>query len=270
MRAMGYVARYRRIGFIAYGSLFVATAAQLMVPQVIQTIIDAVVQAFVSAQVLKLPSAAQAQAAKQLGTTLEALQAGQGTVTNAILLSMLAILGFAVVRAVFSFSQTYNAERVSQNVAYDLRKDIFGKIQRLSFSYHDQNQTGQLMIRATDDVEKVRLFIGQGLVMTLQAFVLLVGTLIILWFTNHSLTLVILPILPIALVVFMVFGAITQPLFTQVQTLVGAQHGIAGEPRRASKSSRRSRASRRSRPASSVPRMICWCSNSRSRALLPS
>ena len=55
------------------------------------------------------------------------------------------------------------AEKTSQGVAFDFRNEIFAKIQRLSFSYHDRNQTGQLMIRATDDVEKVRLFIAPGL-----------------------------------------------------------------------------------------------------------
>ena len=107
--------------------------------------------------------------------------------------AILIIVGFAALRALFAFGQQYNAERVSQNVAFDFRNELFAKIQRLSFSYHDRNQTGQLMIRATDDVEKVRLFIGQGLVMALQAIVLLVGTLIVLWFTNQSLTLVVLP-----------------------------------------------------------------------------
>jgi ATP-binding cassette, subfamily B, multidrug efflux pump len=118
---------------------------------------------------------------------------------------------------------------VSQNMAYEFRRDIFAKIQRLSFSYHDQNQTGQLMIRATDDVEKLRLFIGQGLVMALQALVLLVGTLIILWFTNPSLTLVVLPILPLAFAVFMVFGAMTQPLFRQVQIRISALNTVLQE-----------------------------------------
>jgi ATP-binding cassette, subfamily B, multidrug efflux pump len=94
---------------------------------------------------------------------------------------------------------------------------LFAKIQRLSFSYHDRNQTGQLMIRATDDVEKVRLFIGQGLLLALQAVVMLVGTLIILALTNWNLTLIVLPVLPAALVLFMVFGAVAQPLFTEVQ-----------------------------------------------------
>ncbi len=229
LRALRYVGRYRWLAFLAYGSLFVSTAAQLMVPQFVQNIIDAVLQAFIATQILKLPAAVQAAAAQRIGKTIADLQATQNNSTNALLFAMLAIVGFAIVRAVFSFSQTFNAERVSQNIAFDFRKDLFAKIQRLSFSYHDKNQTGQLMIRATDDVEKLRLFIGQGLVMALQALVLLVGTLVILWFTNPTLTLIVLPILPIALAVFMVFGAMTQPLFTQVQIRISALNTVLQE-----------------------------------------
>jgi len=118
---------------------------------------------------------------------------------------------------VFSFFQGYMAEKLSQSIAFDFRNELFAKIQRLSFSYHDRNQTGQLMIRATDDVEKVRLFAGQGLLMALQAIVLLVGTLIILVGTNVRLTLVSLPVLPLALLMFMGFGAISQPMFIRLQ-----------------------------------------------------
>ena len=136
-------------------------------------------------------------------------------------------------RGLFAFAQTYMSERVSQSVAFDFRNELYAKIQRLSFSYHDRNQTGQLMIRATDDVEKVRLFIGQGLLMATQALVMLVGTLVILFFTNVSLTLVILPLLPVAMVIFMVFGCSTQPLFIKVQIrLSQAEHHPAGEPGR--------------------------------------
>jgi len=85
------------------------------------------------------------------------------------------------------------------------------------------------MIRATDDVEKVRMFIGQGLIMALQAVVLLVGTLIILFATNPKLTLVALPVLPLALLMFMVFGAVSQPLFTQLQIRLSALNTILQE-----------------------------------------
>ena len=120
-------------------------------------------------------------------------------------------------RGLFAYAQSYTSERVSQSIAFDFRNDLYAKIQRLSFSYHDQNQTGQLMIRATDDVEKLRIFIGQGLLMTVQSFIMLAGSLILLLFTNVQLVLVILPILPIMLVIFIIFGGVSQPLFVQVQ-----------------------------------------------------
>src|SRR5215207_9133141 len=109
------------------------------------------------------------------------------------------------------------AEQTSQGIAFDFRNEIFAKIQRLSFSYYDRNQTGQLMIRATDDVEKVRMFIAQGLVLAAQSILLLVSSLIILFLSNWRLALVVLPILPIALGLFVVFGTIAGPLFGQVQ-----------------------------------------------------
>jgi ATP-binding cassette, subfamily B, multidrug efflux pump len=228
-RALRYIGRYRRLALIAYGSLFVATAAQLMVPQLVQNIIDTIVRGNTAGQLLGLPANVQPLAAQRLNTTLARLQADQGGATRAILLAMLAIVVFALVRAVFAFLQLYNAERISQNVAFDFRNELFARIQRLSFSYHDRHQTGQLMIRATDDVEKVRLFLGQGLALALQALVLLVATLVVLWFTNSALTLVVLPILPVAFLVFLVFGAVSQPLFMQVQIRVSRLNTILQE-----------------------------------------
>ncbi len=124
---------------------------------------------------------------------------------------------FGIVFGVFAFLQAYWAEKNSQAVAFDLRNDLFAKIQRLSFSYHDRNQTGQLMIRATDDVEKVRLFLGQGLIQLVGAFILLTGTLIIIFSTNAKLAIVTVWILPVALVLFFVFGSVARPLFTRIQ-----------------------------------------------------
>ncbi|NTW00684.1 MAG: ABC transporter ATP-binding protein, partial [Oscillochloris sp.] len=87
----------------------------------------------------------------------------------------------------------------------------------------------QLMIRATDDVERLRIFVAQGLVMAAQSFLLLIGALLVLAFTNWSLTLVVLPLLPIALFLFMGFGKITQPLFMLIQTKLSALNTILQE-----------------------------------------
>jgi ATP-binding cassette subfamily B multidrug efflux pump len=228
-RAIRYVGRYRRLIILAYGSLLVATAAQLVVPQLVQNIIDAIITGYSAQQILAQPGPIQAVAAQHLHTTIAQLQADHNGAPLALLSAMIAITVFAAFRAVFSFGQQYNSERISQSVAYDFRNELFTKVQRLSFSYHDHNQTGQLMIRATDDVEKVRLFIGQGLVMSVQSFLLLVVTLIILWFSNHALTLVLVPILPIAFLVFLFFGRISQPLFMQAQIRISALNTVLQE-----------------------------------------
>jgi ATP-binding cassette subfamily B multidrug efflux pump len=216
-RAMGYNRHYGKIMLIAYGTLIIATLAQLAVPALVRRLIDAVTNGVVAQNVLQIPAQFQALALQRLGLTQAQVQANAANAQSNIVTAALIIIMFAAVRGVFAFLQSYNAERLSQSVAFDMRNDIFGKIQRLSFSYHDKNQTGQLMVRATDDVEKVRLFIGQGLLLALQSVVLLVGTLIIISLSNWQLTLAILPILPLAMILFMVFSTVAQPLFMQVQ-----------------------------------------------------
>jgi ATP-binding cassette subfamily B multidrug efflux pump len=200
-RAIRYLGNHRRSALIAYGALVVATVAQLAVPQLVQNMIDAVIQA-----------GADVAAAERVIYTAAGL-----------------ILVFAVLRGIFSFLQAFMSETTSQGLAFDLRNAIFSKIQRLSFSYYDQNQTGQLMVRATDDVERLRTFIAQGLIMAAQSFLLLTGALIVLFFTNWQLALVVLPLLPVALVVFMFFGRVSQPLFFMIQQRLSALNTILQE-----------------------------------------
>ena len=228
-RALKYVGRYRRVTFYAYAALFIASAAQLAVPRLVRNIIDGITDGTLANMIMKLPADAQTAAAVRQGTTLDQIRLDASGAEDAIIAAGVAIVAFALARGLFSFIQGYMAERLSQSLAFDFRNELFAKIQRLSFSYHDQNQTGQLMIRATDDVEKVRLFIGQGLIMALQALVLLVGTLIILVTTNVKLTLVALPVLPLALGVFAVFGALAQPLFGELQKRLSVLNTILQE-----------------------------------------
>jgi ATP-binding cassette, subfamily B, multidrug efflux pump len=232
-RALRYLIHYKGEAALPYLFLVIATLAQLMVPRMVRNIIDAITNGVIANEVLSrlnsIPATFQSQVFEALGRTQEQLLYDQANAKRLLVQAGIAILIFAVVRGLFAFLQVYMAERNSQSVAFDLRNELFAKIQRLSFSYHDRNQTGQLMIRATDDVEKVRLFIGQGLLMAVGALVLLSGTLLILFTTNVRLTLVVLPILPIALVLFIVFGTIIQPLFAVVQARLSALNTILQE-----------------------------------------
>ena len=216
-RAIQYLQYYRRDVIIAYIALFIAAGTQLIVPQLVQNIIDHITGGVTAKMILDLPPQQQSLATNVQGSTLNQLQQDANGAEQAIIVAGVAIIAFAIMRGLFAFVQGYMGERLSQSVAFDLRNELFAKIQRLSFSYHDRTQTGQLMIRATDDVEKTRLFIGQGLMLALQALVLLVTTLVVLLLTNYKLTLVALPTLPLALIVFMFFGAVSQSLFVKLQ-----------------------------------------------------
>lgn len=232
-RAARYLSRYPRQAMLPYIFLVIATLSQLAVPRMVRWVIDAVTSG-VTARLLieRLPDIPPAfvnqslpgilefldlPAGWDLGQLTRHLQVERDGAPGAILTAGMAIVMFALLRGLFAFLQAYWAERNSQSVAFDLRNDLYAKIQNLSFAYHDRNNTGQLMIRATDDVEKVRLFIGQGLLQLVGAVLLLTGTLVILFTTNARLALVAIWILPVALVLFMFFGIISRPLFAKVQ-----------------------------------------------------
>jgi ATP-binding cassette, subfamily B, multidrug efflux pump len=244
-RTFRYLGHYKRQALLPYVFLLIATLAQLAVPRMVGDIIDAVTQGVLAQNVLtaleKVPATMLPQALPKIlealgfptSWTVEQLQATltvqRSSAPQALVTAGLAIVIFAALRGLFAFLQVYWSERNSQSVAFDMRNDLFSKVQNLSFSYHDRNQTGQLMVRATDDVEKVRMFIGQGLLQLVGAVALLTGTLIILLTTNLRLTLVVLPILPAAMIVFMIFGSVSQPLFTKLQIRISALNTVLQE-----------------------------------------
>ncbi len=228
-RGIRYIGRYPRVMGIAVLSLFIATAAQLAVPQLVQNIIDTIITNATNKAILDLPTEFQTVAAERLGLDLSAMSVDLENAPQAIVYAGLIVVAFAIARGLFTFAQTFLTQTLSQNIAFELRNDLFEKIQRLSFSYHDRNRTGQLMIRATDDVERLRLFLGQGLLMAIQAVILLAGTIVILFATNFNLTLVVLPILPLSMIIFAIFGARIQPLFGEVQKRLSAVNNILQE-----------------------------------------
>ncbi|WKZ36593.1 MAG: ABC transporter ATP-binding protein [Anaerolineales bacterium] len=244
-RAIKYLTKYGRQATLPYLFLIIATLSQLAVPRMIRNVIDAVTSGFLAGQVLQalenipaqfvsatLPKILEAlgyDSALTLDQLKVTLEADLTNAPRALVTALVAIVVFALLRGIFSFLQAFWAEKNSQSVAYDLRNDLYAKIQGLSFAYHDKNQTGQLMIRATDDVEKVRLFIGQGLLQLVGAVILLSGTVIILFSSNVLLAWTAMPILPIAIVLFAVFAGLAQPMFTKVQQKLSTLNTVLQE-----------------------------------------
>ena len=125
-----------------------------------------------------------------------------------------ALFGLALVRGVFSFFQGYLSEKVGQGVAFDLRNDLFVKLHRLSFGFHDRAQTGQLMTRMTSDVENVRQFSGVGLVNLIAAIITMAGTLVLLVVLEPRLAVVTFVSVVIIFIVFWVLVTRIFPLHT--------------------------------------------------------
>lgn len=141
----------------------------------------------------------------------------------------IAMVLVAIGRGVFNFGQSFWAEQLGQNIAYDLRNRIFKKLENLSFSYHDRTQTSQLLTRMTSDVEQIRTFIGTGLLQVVSSIVTLATTTVILLIMNWQLALVSLALVPIAAYILFQFFTRNQILFGQAQEKLGDLNAVLQE-----------------------------------------
>jgi ABC-type multidrug transport system fused ATPase/permease subunit len=129
----------------------------------------------------------------------------------------IAILVVAALRGVFAFGQTYLGEYISQRVAYDIRNLFYDRVQRLSFAYHDTAQTGQLMSRATQDVEAVRFFISQGGLRVLYVLATFVGICAFLFTMDWQMALISIASMPFIGYLATVVGTRLRPIWTNIQ-----------------------------------------------------
>jgi len=139
------------------------------------------------------------------------------------------LVGLALARGLFTFLQGYLAERASQGVAYDLRDALFERIERLSFSYYDRVQTGQLVTRLTSDVEQIRSFAGSGVAQLANAVVMLLGATVLLLYLDWQLALVALAIVPVIAGLLVRFVGRIRPLFREVQQTLGRLNTVLQE-----------------------------------------
>ncbi len=183
-RALGYLKRYWFLTAVAFVGLLISSAVNLLIPRLTQTIIDS-------------------------GISAGRLDIVVGTAVGIVIV--------AIAGAVFSFLQGVLSARVAQGVAYDLRNQLYAKIQSLSFSYHDRAQTGQLLTRATSDVDVVQMFIGTGFIQFLSAILMMGGSIVLLIVTDWQLALIMLVLMPLTFAIFGFFAGRARPLFTQIQ-----------------------------------------------------
>ncbi len=94
---------------------------------------------------------------------------------------------------------------------------MYAKIHSLSFSYHDRAQTGQLLTRATSDVDMVQRFVGTAFINLISAILMMVGSVVLLFVTDWQLALIMLLLVPLTLGIVAVLARKARPLFMRIQ-----------------------------------------------------
>jgi ABC-type multidrug transport system fused ATPase/permease subunit len=188
LRCLGYLQPYRRMVAGTYTVMFGITVLALLIPQFIRWIIDR----------------------------------GIGGGDIALLTwSVLALLGLTLIKGVLTFFEGRWTEIASQGVAYDLRNAIHLKLSALSFSYHDRAETGQLLSRSVQDVDRIRFLTGRAVLRLIEGSVLLLGTTAVLLWMNPRLALLALATMPFLAYVAYRFGRSYRPLSLAIQQQLG-------------------------------------------------
>ncbi|MFN7211263.1 MAG: ABC transporter ATP-binding protein, partial [Aggregatilineales bacterium] len=114
-------------------------------------------------------------------------------------LAALLIVGLGVLRGVTGFIFRYFGERLSHLIAYDIRNQLYDRVQNLPFSYHDKAQTGTLITVAISDVDEVQRYFAYGLIDGAYTLLLLIGAAALMLSASLPLTIVaFLPLIPLA------------------------------------------------------------------------
>lgn len=131
------------------------------------------------------------------------------------------LAGLGLLRAAIGFGNRYTSEWLAHHVAYDLRNRLYDHIQRLSFSFHDHSQSGQLISRCIGDVRSLQNFTGSGIFELTRVVLLMTGIIIILFVTHPLLAVIsLLPMLPLTLMTTR-FGKRVGKMFLEVDHALG-------------------------------------------------
>jgi ATP-binding cassette, subfamily B, multidrug efflux pump len=240
-----YLFRYWRQAIVTYTCMTLTTIAGLIVPQIIRRVID------------------------------EGLSGGSAAL---IVQAATIIVGLSAASAVFSFGQRYLHSWLAEHMAYDIRNDMYDHVQRLSFSFHDRTETGQLFSRCSSDVNSVLNFSANSIMQAVNSALLATIALTILFSTDWRLAAVAMLPMPIVAYNAVRFRRNIRPLYRAIQqqyaimttvmqeNLLGAQvvRAFAREPYEIGKFNKEVDRLRRNRLAS----LSYWMRNNQANILL--
>ena len=142
-----------------------------------------------------------------------------GVSRDKLLTYSLLLVGVAVAKGIFQFLTRWVVIGISRDIEYDLRNDFFRHLESLSYSYYQRTRTGDIMARATNDLNAVRMLLGPAIMYTANTVVFAVGALYFMFHLSTRLTLwAILP-LPVVSLVVHYFGKEIHEKFERIQAM---------------------------------------------------
>lgn len=135
-------------------------------------------------------------------------------------------VGSDAVKTFFVFGREYMTQYVAQKTVYDIRNKLFDHIQRLSFSYYDEAETGQLVSRSTADADAVQLFLGSAIMHSVSQFFAVIGVTTICITMNWKLTIAMLSMLPVLSLSLGIYSYKIGPLLAAAQDQLGKLTGV--------------------------------------------
>jgi ABC-type multidrug transport system fused ATPase/permease subunit len=212
-RLLGFLVPYRR-GVIASGALAsLAMVMTVLLPALTGSAVEAIHLG--------------AEHAKHHQSSLRADD------RHKLLLLAIAIVGAALARWALTYFRRIIAGRVSLGIEYDLRERLYNHLQSLELGFFDRQQTGQLMSRATVDLQAVRFFLGYGLVFIMQSVLTIALAGIAMIVTNPGLALISLAPVPFVVLISYRYGRRARPAIQETQQRIGeltadAEENISG------------------------------------------
>ncbi len=140
-----------------------------------------------------------------------------GATRHKFLVYSLLLLAVAGSKGIFQFLTRWLMIGVSREIEYDLRNDLFAHLESLPYSYYQKTRTGDIMARATNDLNAVRMLLGPAIMYTANTLVFTAAALIFMWHISPKLTLYAFAPLPLASITIQYFGKRIHERFEKIQ-----------------------------------------------------
>src|SRR5947209_16248003 len=142
-----------------------------------------------------------------------------GVTTHKLMVHSLSLLAVAGLKGIFQFLTRWVVIGVSREIEFDLRNDLFLQLESLSFSFYQRTRTGDIMARATNDLNAVRMLLGPAIMYSANTLVFTAGALFFMLAISPKLTLYAFLPLPVVSIVVQYFGRQIHERFEKIQAM---------------------------------------------------